>query len=139
MDVGPPLLVDVGLRGSGGSKAPNLRRFLGFRGGRRRSRGRKGEGGGGGAWAATVQWVGAAAAARRGGGRDEGGSGAVEGEGRSSLARGRDEVYGWGKITNGAPLGGAPLECFFHSNGAPAGQCAINIYILMAHFYKMRH
>ena len=69
------------------------------------------------------------------------GGGAVEGGTREGAARwrerdevsgeregqGRDEVYGWGKITNGAPPRGAPLECFFHSNGAPAGPCAISI------------
>ena len=49
--------------------------------------------------------------------------------------RGRDEVYGWGKLSNGAPRSGAPLECFLNSNGAPPSGAPLEcfLYIAMAH------
>jgi hypothetical protein len=98
----------------GGVETKTRRRGVGGGG-----RGGWGEGGGGGAWAAAAQWVGAAAAAAQwvGRGRDEG------------IWRGRDLTKGSsyrGKRTNGAPQGGAPLECFFDSNGVPPGRCAIS-------------
>ena len=66
---------------------------------------------------------------RRGSGRRRCGSGERAGglareRDEGDLAREREELAG-GKLTNGAPRSGAPLECFF--------------YIAMAHPRSVRH